>query len=285
MNRTNTQRKEEDPKDLAPAQGTALEVYDYGDDAGAGMEDVGKDEYLIPFFRILQALSPQCKPPAQGGVEGARPGMIINTATGELFPGEPGILFIPVHRDHNYVQYTPRDAGGGFIGIKPVDDELVLSLRGEQGNFGKLQVSDGTELTETFYLYGIAVPDDGMEQRGMVAFASSSIKKYKSFVTRVMGITYRINRGNESNPNWQQITPPLWAHRWILGTQYEKNKKGEFYNWRLTLAEEPPIKSRLRLNDPLYVQGREFYELIKGGRMRADYKQAQPDAEGGDVPF
>ena len=52
----------------------------FANDAGRGMEEADKDSYAIPFLAILQGLSPQIE-----SVEGARPGMICNTITNELF--------------------------------------------------------------------------------------------------------------------------------------------------------------------------------------------------------
>lgn len=252
---------------------TELTVIDYGGDEGLGLENVTTDEFRIPILRILQALSPQCKPVNQGGIDGARPGMILNTSTGEVMDGETGFEFVPVKRDHNFVEYVPRDAGGGFVAIRPVKDEEVQILRSEQGQFGKLQVPGGTELTETRYLYGLMVLSDGDIQRGVVTFSSSQIKKYQAFMNREVGITYRVNEGTEEDPHWRIIHPPLWAHRWRVSTTYERNKKGEFYNWKLQLVAEPPIKARLRTDDPVYVQAREMFEMVRAGRARAAYEK------------
>jgi hypothetical protein len=270
------------------ATGTDVMVIDYGDDAGAGTENVTKDEYALPFWRILQSNSPQLKPVANGGVPGAKVGQILNTATNELYDGEAGFDFIPVYRDHNFPEFTPRDAGGGFVGIRAVDDPIVLRLRAEQGQFGKLKLrADGgeTELTETYYLYGMAVQGHFVLGRGLLGFASTQIRKYKTFVTQAMGIVY-------PNAAGVPVRPPLWAHRWHLSTIFESNKKGDYYGWRLTLADGvsvmDSIKVRLKLSDPLYLQGREFYELIKQGTVKVDYERAGVDPasqESDDIPM
>jgi hypothetical protein len=81
-----------------PEAGRELVQVDFGDDAGAGMEDVKAGEYRIPFLRILQSNSPQVKPPTAGGVPGAQAAMIFNTSTGELYDGEKGLVFVPTSR-------------------------------------------------------------------------------------------------------------------------------------------------------------------------------------------
>lgn len=273
-----------------------LATVDFGDDAGLGMEDVGRDEFIIPFLRVLQTNSPQVEDQAQGGLAGAKPGMVVNLGTNELLDGRTGFTFIPVHRDHNFVEFIPRNLGGGFVGIHDVDDPTVLQLRAEQGAFGKLFTSDkktneglpaeGTEIGEQFYLYGLVVDDSGFVGRVVIAFGSTQIKKYKGFIGRVDNIRYI---GPDGNP----VKPPLWAHRWRFTTVPESNKKGKFYGWAIGLAERnddgtecPSVKSLVKRSDPLYTQGREFYDLIKGGGAKVDYaKAAEAEAEGEEIPM
>jgi hypothetical protein len=151
---------------------------------------------------------------------------------------------------------------------------LVLELRAKQGRFGKLKTQEGTEIVETFYLYGLACPEDRSPFPAVVGFASTQIAHYQNFVGRYMGIEYQ-------GPDGKPVRPPLWAHRWRLSTMYEKRKKGEFFGWRITLAEKkpdgtelPPICSLLKRSDPLYIRGRELYELVKGGKAKADHAAA-----------
>ena len=124
----------------ASASSGALAVVDYGDDAGRGLEGLGREEVKIGMLRILQSNSPQVKPPTAGGIDGARMGMIFNTATKDMWDGERGLLVVPVERDHNVVEYIPRDAGGGFVGIREPNDDLFWLLRALHGQFGKCPV-------------------------------------------------------------------------------------------------------------------------------------------------
>lgn len=257
----------------------ALAVQDFGDDAGMGMENIGKDEFRIPFLTVLQSNSPQCDPDDGKYVPGALPGMILNTATGEMY-SQAGGVFVPCHRDHNYPRYVPRDSGGGFVGVHSPTDDLVVHLKEKQGRFGKLVVpDDGTEMVETFYLYGIFIPDGDSAFECIVGFKSTQIKKYQSFVGRYMSIKYV--GPNDASGRPTSVLPPLWAHRWRLATVKESNKKGKFFGWHLSLAakdgegrELHPIESLIPRSDELYQRGRGFYDLIKSGAAKADYGAA-----------
>jgi hypothetical protein len=264
--------------------------YDFGEDAGAGMEDLRREEFKLPIFRILDAKSPQCKDPAEGGIEGARAGMILNTATGEIFDGRKGIGFIPVRRDYNFVEYITINDGKGFVGIHAPNDPIVLGLLKEQGPRKKLkrfdvvvaeakdgnpEVRKNTEIVETYYLFGLLLIDEETVIMGVVPFSSTQIPKYQAFITRYDSIKYR-------NPKGDLIKPPLWAHKWHLATRPEKNSKGDFQGWIIRLKEEPPRKSLMRLDDPLYQQGKAYHELIASGAGKVD-READAKA-GGETP-
>lgn len=251
---------------------------DYGQYAGAGFEGLSKDDYIVPFLRILQSNSPQ----VEGGaapIVGAKPGMIFNNVTKELIGGDIGIPFVPVSRDHNYVEYTPRDAGGGFVGIRPLDDGLVQKLLDEQGRFKKLITRDGTELIETYYVFGMAILSD-RRLPAVIGFSSTQIKAYKSWMTNADGITIRLADGRE-------VKPPLFAHRWLLGSFPDKNKKGSFHSWRVALDGMTAADARLPVSDPLFQQCVQFYESAKGGKLKtAQDAGGQADASlDEELPF
>ena len=285
MNTKNQQQRPADPKtDVVESQKSgAIIAYDFGEDAGAGMEDIDKSEYAIPFVRIIQAGSPQAKPASVGGL-GMKVGTIFNLGTNEGFDGEAGVEFIPVHRDHNYPEFIPRNedgSGGGFVGIRAVDDEVVLRLKAEQGSFGKLKSHDGngeaTELGETFYLYGLLVADD-VPSQVVIGFSSTQIRKYRSFMTRYMGIQYPGTDG-------KLVRPPLWAHRWKLTTVYEAKGSYSWYGWRIVPVSEPASTALMQLSDPLYQMGKEFYQSLKSGAAKANYAQTVEATKDDEVPF
>jgi len=292
---------DEESRDVTVRPLNALTSVDFGDDAGGGMENIDSSELKIPFLNILQSNSPQCKPVDAGGLPGAQMGKMLNGATGELFDGKKGATFIPVYRDHNFVEFTPRALGGGFVAIHQPNDDLIIRLQAEHGKFGRLpnnvtkrdkdgQALDGTEITETFYLYGLLVDANGMSQRVIVPFKSTQIKKYQAFMQRQMNIKYANPKSTTENP-LPPVQPPLWAHRWHLGTVFEKNKAGEFYGWTLSLAaknedgtEKPPIENLIPMSAPLYAEAKAFNQMLKSGAARADYKTTAP-ADDNEVPF
>ena len=62
-------------------------------DAGMGMENVGSEDVKIPFLRILQDLSPQVKEGKGEYIQGAKPGMIINSVSKNFTMAEKVSMF------------------------------------------------------------------------------------------------------------------------------------------------------------------------------------------------
>ena len=59
----------------------------FGDDA-KGFDNMTQDDLALPFVRILGQLSPQVTAGDSKYIESAKPGMIYNTVTSELYDGK-----------------------------------------------------------------------------------------------------------------------------------------------------------------------------------------------------
>src|SRR5690606_39209842 len=116
-------------------------------------------------------LSPQVDEDGPAYVQGAKKGMIINSVTEELYPGDPGVLFLPVHREHRFVEWVPRDQGGGFVASHEPTDPMIIEAR-KGGGFGKLESPEGNDIVETFYVFGLVVDEDGLGIPAVVSFSS-----------------------------------------------------------------------------------------------------------------
>jgi len=60
----------------------------FGDDLQQGFENMTQEDMALPFVRILGQLSPQVTDGDAKYIDGAKPGMIYNTVTSELFDGK-----------------------------------------------------------------------------------------------------------------------------------------------------------------------------------------------------
>jgi hypothetical protein len=255
-----------------PAE-TAVARYDYGQDAGQGFENQTRADRLVPFINLLQSNSPQV---ADGAFKA---GLLFNSVTGEAVKE---LTLIPCATERVYVEYVPRDKGSGFVGEHKADDKTVLAvLRAAGRRFGKLALENGNELVESFKLYALVDLGPDVEPIPVVvSFTSTKITVYKKFNTQLA--TFQI-----PGPGGRKITPPLWAHRTVLSTIPQENKKGKFFNFVWGPVGEKLGEGMLAPEDVRYVLGKQYHDLVMAEQVHADYKSADPRPDDADdaTPF
>jgi len=257
---------------LAPAD-------DYSEYAGAGFEGLEADELQVPFFRLLQTNSPDLDPTSPIYKEHARPGMILNTLTEELIDGRTGFMFLPVRRDHLYLEKAPIEAGGGMVSVWSPSDPRIGPLKDRQGKFGRLKLESGNELIEVRSLYGLGTTEAGTIE-GIISFSSTQMKKYASIVSKAN----QLIRVGADPKKWL----PLFAYQWQLGSQPESNKKGKFFGWRVSLVGGNPNTARVPADSELFARAASFFKMLRAGKASADFATDHADAattEDEEIPF
>lgn len=292
--------------------GTALEIRDFGDEAGAGAEGLTGAEQLTPFLRMIQGLSPEINPAKAEHVAGAQMGMILNTATKEVWPGSEGLDVILCAREYGYGFWIPRDLGSGFRGMYPADDGLVRETLGRMttkyGSSARFKMpryregrwsdepprtrdtDEAIEIVETGQFYALYGPhgdlNDGTASRAILSFTSTAIPVYQGVITRWTSWKWR-------QPDGRMVPAQLWSYPWHLTTRAQSAGPGkDFFNWNLQLAlPAGGLTYRdaiLAPDDPLFALGREFYRSYREGAVKADYEAPaarEPGSDDGGVPF
>ena len=70
-------------------------------DANAGSQNMTQEDLALQFLKVLGQLSPEVNKRDGKYVEGAEPGMILNTVTTEIYDGAKGINVLPVFYEKN----------------------------------------------------------------------------------------------------------------------------------------------------------------------------------------
>lgn len=228
--------------------------YDYGQDAGGGFEGQTQDHRLLPFLTVLQPLSPQV-------MKGAlKAGALFNPVTEESFTQ---LFLMPVVCQRRFVEWVPREKGGGFVAEHLPDSPLVKQVLAT-GRFGKLTTPNGNELVESFKLFAVLDLGEGRLEPVIISFESTKIKVYKKLNTQLA-------RFQVALPDGKKVTPPMWAHRTKLTTEMQENNKGKWFNLVWGPAESDLKSSLLTPDDPRYAVGKEFHALIQAEQVSADY--------------
>lgn len=197
------------------ADAGALAAVDFGDHAGAGTKNMTGADQAIPFLSLLQALSKVISDPSMA-VKGAKPGMIMDSVSKQLFAGETGIVFLPCNTARVYVAWK-GEPGSGTVAGRYAPSDPVVKTAARKFAFNEMQDPDGNRLVETFYVIGMVLGDDlvptGM---GIISFTSTKIKAYKESI----GVL-RTLPGDA----------PLYAFPLRITTRPETRPKGTSFNF------------------------------------------------------
>jgi hypothetical protein len=270
------------PADTAAPLAISGDDYDYGEDAGKGFE--GQTKYKVAFFATLQSNSPQVE---NQNPAGAKKGDIFNTITKELIEGSEGLVFVPVDIEYTYVEWIPRDKGGGFVGKhSPTSPEVVDSIENHRATTG-LRFPDkahplkrlGTDndLQETYYLYVLQLTPDGKQVKGfgIIGFASSKISPYQDWISALRQFVLMIPQADGTN---KPVRPALFSHRVVMQTWEDRQKvTGKpFMNVRFTPLAKNVTESLLKLRDQadraIFDAAKEYALQLKSGEAKADFE-------------
>jgi len=222
----------------------------FAEDANAGLNDLSAQDVAIPFFVLLQKMSPQLD-----SVEGAKAGQIFNTVTNEVCDE---LLVIPCAYKREFVEWTPREQGGGLVAQHSIDSTtLKQAIRSPEG---RLTSKAGNWLVETAYHFVLAMTKNGVE-RGLITMTSTQLKKNRRWNSLMAGIKLKDAEG-------KMFTPGRYSHFYKLSSQQEQNDKGSWYGWNIELEGQVSDKE-------MYDTGKLFAASISEG----DVKVAAPVQE------
>ena len=248
-------------------------VYDYGEDTGVGTE-ITAAEMTTPFITLLQALSPQVEDD-----DDLKAGMLYDVISGQSWSGEEGLVFQMAARTHEFVEWVPRNEGGGLVARHEPNSPVIARAKehaeAEGLPYGKLKAGDDFQhdLVETYYGYiNILTPDgEDLETFAVIPFKSTMIGAYQQFRTA----TARVKMAGR--------TPPLFAFRAVMTTRKEERDGNKFYvpvikpfggNYKASLI--PP-------QHPLIAAGRELNKMVSSGDIDVDLNAADSKAgQGGE---
>lgn len=222
---------------------------DFAADAGMGMEGADKDSFAIPFIAILQGLSPQLET-----IEGAKPGLFINTVTNEL---QKEVTFVPVAFQRRFNRWVPRDAGGGFKGALSVAEVEQMRADGETEEHEKLglvHADSGDQLKDTRNHFVLVVDEEqGSWTPAVISLASTQIKNSKKLMSLLRN---RMIDGPKG-----KINPPAFSGVYKATSANEENAKGAWKGFAFAFVE--PVK-----NAALYAAAKQFHSEVSAGTIQ-----------------
>src|SRR6056300_531160 len=246
------QRKTKDVEVMAK-KGGALATVDLESFADEGFENVDSKSVALPFLKVLGQLSPQVTQGDSQFMEEARPGMIYNTVTNELYNGAAGITVIPCYYKLEYIEWRDRDKGAvAPVNVYPATSDIMSKTT--RGDDGKDRLDNGNYIEETASHY-VLVCEEGAQSTALVTMKSTQRKKSKKWNSMMMSLRAKRKDGKGF------FRPAPFTQEYKLKTVLEKNNLGSWYGWEIEhigqVESEETIKAAF-----------DFYESCKKGAVR-----------------
>jgi|TARA_R110000796_G_scaffold200719_1_gene316751 hypothetical protein len=225
---------------------------DIFDTAGEGAV-FDSSEMEIPFVRLIQALSPQISKKKPEYIEGASMGDIFNNVTKQFWSGEEGITVVPCFQKTAYLEFVPREQGGGFKGeISPSDPILQRTTRSGP----KEILPHGNELVKSDQHFCLVLGEDGMYQLAVVDMKSSQLKHSRRWKTQIAMQKVKHPKTGA------MVTPAVFATMWKLTSTEDSNDQGEWANYQVE-------KVGLVQDREILQAAKSFRDSIAAGEVKA----------------
>jgi hypothetical protein len=243
-------------------------------DVGDGVDDMSQEDMAIPRIVILQALSPQCNKRDDAYVEGADPGMFMETVAHKLWAGETGITLIPVAYRKTHIEWKPRTEGGGFISDLGLDYDTKQCSRDEKGNYVN---ADGNHVVLTYEYLVLLIDGDGAVTSVLLSLTKTQLRKAKQLNTMLKTAQPIINGQRRSNM-------PIYFHKVQATTVPESNDQGNWFGWKFVLDGSV---FDLDGGKDIYLGARDLREAWQAGSVRTSPPAADipSDAEDDEAPM
>jgi len=253
--------------DVAVKETNALALSgDFEQDASGGFESMGQEDFALPFLRLLTNTSPEV-----GEVDGALPGMVLNSVTGELYDGKKGIEVIPCAYVRQYIEWAPRGSGSGApVAIYTATSDILSRTHREPGD-NKDYLENGNYIENTANHYVMIINDQGFPEAALITMKSTQLKKSRKWNSMMMSTKLMGKNG--------PYTPPMYSQIFRLTTQAESNDKGKWFGWEV--EKVGPIADM-----SLYQAARAFAQQIGAGEVKVKHEaDGVPGGGNGPAPF
>ena len=230
----------------------------FEEDAAKGLGAIGQEDLALPFLKILGQLSPEVNKRDGKYVEGAEPGMIFNSVSGELYDGVKGINVIPCFYKLEYIEWKDRGEGlGAPVAIYDSSSD-IMSKTTPDANY-KDRLPNGNYIEKTASHFVIVSGDS--PSTALISMKSTQLKISRKWNSMMSGIKLKGKAG--------LYTPASFSHIYKLKTTQMSNDKGTWFGWEV--SKVGPITDA-----SIYQQAKSFSESISKGAVKAKHGEEKP---------
>jgi len=218
----------------------------FEDDAASGFENVKTTSLALPILKLLQNGSGEAQKRNQNYVEGADPGMLLNTVTKKLYNGAEGVKVIPCHYKLEYQEWADFGTGSGRPENIFADGSDILEQTTQDGG-GKDRLENGHYILTVGQHYVLVVGDDGSAEQALISMSSSQGKISRKWNSMMMSISLDGKNG--------PYTPPSFSHSYTLSTVLNSGKGNQWYGYNI-------VKGTAVTDANMYERAKKFYTSL-----------------------
>ena len=228
-------------------------------DAGQGL-NMTQEDLALPFLKVLGQLSPECNKRDAKHVEGAEPGMIINTVTSEIYDGVKGIDVVPVHYKRQHIEWQDRgESQGAPVKIYDAGDDLPSTTRDK---FNKDRLANGNYLENTASHFVVILGDS--PTTALISMKATQLKVSRKWNSMMMGLKMQGKNG--------MFTPPTYSHIYKLKTVQQSNDKGTWFGW--DVSRVGPIE-----DSGIYKIAKDFGANVSKGEVKVKHGEQESKSD------
>ena len=243
---------------VAEKKSAGLPANMFEDDAAKGLGKIGQEDLALPFLKILGQLSPEVNKRDGKYVEGAEPGMIFNSVSGDLYDGVKGIDVIPCFYKLEYIEWKDRGEGPGApVAIYDSSSDIMSKTKPDANYKDRLPNGNYIEKTASHF---VIVSGDS-PSTALISMKSTQLKISRKWNSMMSGIKMKGANG--------MFTPASFSHIYKLKTTQMQNDKGTWFGWEVNKVGPVTDKG-------LYDQARSFSESISKGSVKAKHGEDKP---------
>ena len=230
----------------------------FEEDAAKGLGSIGQDDLALPFLKILGQLSPEVNKRDGKYVEGAEPGMIFNSVTGELYDGVKGLDVIPAFYKLEYIEWKDRGEGPGApVAIYDSSSDIMSKTKPDANYKDRLPNGNYIEKTASHFV----IINGDSPSTALISMKSTQLKISRKWNSMMSGIKLKGKNG--------LYTSASFSHIYKLKTTQMSNDKGTWFGWEV--SKVGPITDA-----SLYQQAKSFSENISKGAVKAKHGEEKP---------
>ena len=243
---------------VAEKKSAGLPANMFEDDAAKGLGTIGQEDLALPFLKILGQLSPEVNKRDGKYVEGAEPGMIFNSVSGDLYDGVKGIDVIPCFYKLEYIEWKDRGEGlGAPVAIYDSSSDIMSKTKPDANYKDRLPNGNYIEKTASHF---VIVSGDS-PSTALISMKSTQLKISRKWNSMMSGIKMKGANG--------MFTPASFSHIYKLKTTQMQNDKGTWFGWEVNKVGPVTDKG-------LYDQAKSFSESISKGSVKAKHGEDKP---------